>query len=120
MKDLFRMHPLWSWSTPKNYSTLVVHPGFEYDLPFITVPGIIDSDEYFSDGLLSFFIKKGFQGVIKQGTPLAQLIPFKRNNFTHTITRELDEKKVYRQHLIFTSMFMGAYRKLFWKRKKFD
>jgi hypothetical protein len=64
--------------TPKNYSLLFTHPFNRYDLPFVTLTGITDSDLGLQSGNLPFFIKQGFEGLIPAGTPFAQILPFPR------------------------------------------
>ena len=43
--------------------------------------GIIDLDEGMYNGNIPFFINGNFTGVIDQGTPIAQIIPFKREDW---------------------------------------
>jgi len=80
-KDLLRLNPFWSLSTPSGYSTMFIDPPFKDSLPIKAVSALIDTDKYISNGHLSFFVKSGFVGVIPQGTPLIQAIPFKRESW---------------------------------------
>lgn len=73
---------------PKGFSVLLGHPLNRFDLPFITLSGIIDST-ILHEGQLPFFIKKDFEGVIPAGTPIAQIIPFKKENWTSKLNVEL-------------------------------
>jgi hypothetical protein len=73
----------WGWKVPRGYSVLVTHPLNHFELPFITTSGIIDSDSLFVNGNIPFFLKKDFVGTIPAGTPIAQLIPIKRNKWVH-------------------------------------
>jgi hypothetical protein len=70
-----------SFKTPKGYSCLLTHPLNRHELPFITLSGVIDSDTVVAPGNYPFFLKEGFEGIIPAGTPLAQIIPFKRENW---------------------------------------
>ena len=111
----------WRIKTEKNYSCLIVHPLNREDLPFYTLSGIIDSDKYqhITFGNLPFYIKKDFQGLIPAGTPMFQIIPFKREHWIST-SLEYDEKD---QRLLNNEMFKhfsGAYKNKFWQSKKFD
>lgn len=81
LKDHLAFHGKWGWKTPRGYSTLVVQPLNRFDLPFTILSGIIDSDEFSSPGNLPFFIREDFQGVIPKGTPIAQIIPVKRDSW---------------------------------------
>ena len=111
----------WKVKTEKNYSCLIVHPLNRDDLPFHTLSGVIDSDKYhhIAFGQLPFYLKKDFQGLIPAGTPMFQIIPFKRENWSSTVL-DYDEKN---QRLLNNEMFkhfFGAYKNKFWQAKKFD
>jgi hypothetical protein len=78
---MFAWSALYGIGTNKSDSVLVTHPLNRNDLPFITTSGIIDSGYNNKAGNIPFFIKEGFKGVIPKGTPIAQVIPFKRENW---------------------------------------
>ena len=67
--------------TPKGYSTLFSHPHNRFDLPFQTISGIVDTDKYNLPTHFPFFLKENFTGIIKAGTPVAQMTFFKRNTW---------------------------------------
>jgi hypothetical protein len=67
--------------TSKADSVLVTHPLNRHDLPFVTTSGIIDSGHFEVAGNIPFFIKEGFVGIIPKGTPIAQVIPFERQEW---------------------------------------
>ncbi len=80
----------WSIKTPKGYSTLFVHP-MHQDLPFTILPGVVDTDEYFATVNFPFVINDPeFQGIIPKGTPIAQVIPFKRDPWEMKIGNDSD------------------------------
>lgn len=71
----------WSIRTPKGYSTLFVQP-FHRESVFTILPGIVDTDEYYAPVNFPMVINDpNFQGLIPKGTPIAQVIPFKRDNW---------------------------------------
>lgn len=74
--------PKWGFKSPKGFSTLITHPLNRFDLPFTTSSGIVDSDKFHGSGNIPFFLKEGFEGTIPKGTPIAQLIPIKREDWT--------------------------------------
>lgn len=84
-KVALKFKNFWSIQTPKNYSVLITHPINRYDLPFITLSGIVDTDTYHAAINFPFFIRKDFEGVIHAGTPIAQVIPFRRESWTRFI-----------------------------------
>lgn len=104
----------------KGYSALFVHPLNRHDLPFTTLSGIVDGGLVLNPkGQIPFYVKKDFEGIISQGTPIIQIIPFRQENWLHKKTKGLLEKS--NQHnLKSTSLIYGWYKKTFWTRKKYD
>jgi hypothetical protein len=78
---MFAWAAMWGTKTNKKDSILVTHPLNRHDLPFVTTSGIIDSGYFSVAGNIPFFIKEGFTGVIPKGTPIAQIIPFERQEW---------------------------------------
>lgn len=78
---LFAWGALFGITTDKQDSVLITHPLNRHDLPFVTTSGVIDSGYFKVSGNIPFFIKEGFSGVIPKGTPIAQVIPFRRDKW---------------------------------------
>jgi hypothetical protein len=104
---------------PPGYSALFTHPLNRFDLPFTTMSGIIDLDGGMYEGNLPFFIKSDFVGLIPAGTPIAQIIPFKRDDWKITNNTDL-----IKQTNILLSMqktkFYNWYKNNLWKKKKYE
>lgn len=66
---------------PKGYSLLVTQPFNRHDLPFTIPSAIVDADTKFFPIDIRLFLKRGFEGKIKKGTPIYQMIPFKRESW---------------------------------------
>lgn len=118
----FAFIPEWGMQLPKGYSALYVSPLNRFDLPFLMTSGVIENDEFFSPGAMPFFIRKNFSGTIPKGTPIAQIIPFKRENWESEV-RHLDDQKY---HAVMTinnqdlrGIKSGGYRNKYWLRKIF-
>jgi hypothetical protein len=113
----------WSFKVPKGYSVLVTHPLNRIDLPFQTLSGIVDSDNFFHNtsfgGSLPFYIKKGFTGIIPVGTPMYQIIPFKRDSWVSGI-KEYNEREQLFQISKLRRKFWGGYKNEFWKKKEWS
>jgi len=63
---------------------LFTHPVNRTDLPFTTLTGLVDCDN-FHDTPLNFPARwhdAGFNGVLPKGTPVAQCLPVKREYWT--------------------------------------
>ncbi len=109
-----------SYLLPIGYSAIITHPLNRNDLPFTTLTGVIDGGLVMSPhGNLPFYIKKNFEGIIKQGTPIAQVIPFRQENWISNKTNGL-VKIGYLNDKYTTSVFKGWYKKTFWTRKQYD
>lgn len=118
-EDILRIHPLWCVETPKGYSTMFL-PLILGDLsPIMAVPATVDTDQFPSDGHLSFFLKKDFEGIIKQGTPLIRVVPFQRESWEHSL-EEFDKGYIHQKRLAVRSMFINGYRTKFWTKKDYN
>jgi hypothetical protein len=73
---------------PEGYSVLYSQPYDRYDLPFLTTSGIIDNDKVTLPGTMPFFLVKGWVGVLPAGTPYAQMMPFKREDWNSEYIKE--------------------------------
>jgi len=104
---------------PKNYSLLVTHPLNHFDLPFTTMSGVVDADEIMTKGNVPFLLKKDFEGIIPKGTPIMQLIPFKRDNWYSEIDDNLisegQEKSISARRVI-----SGWYKNNVWNKKSYN
>lgn len=85
----------WYAQVPEGYTTLFAHPLNINDLPFRTVNGFIDcSNDIVGPGNIPFHIKKGWEGTIKAGTPYAQIIPYKNEQWSHEVIHK-DQNEVF-------------------------
>lgn len=120
---------MWSFDfslkTPKGYSVLFCHPLNRFELPFQTFSGIVETDEYNQAVHFPFFIKKlpvGKKVIIKKGTPIVQIIPFKREHWK--IENKPFSQKVYdmmvKQNFKLKSIIGRSYKIQWWKRKKYE
>lgn len=74
------MNP-WSIKTPSGYSLQIIQP-VHRDLPFTIFPGVVDTDKYYAPINFPMVINDpNFEGLIPKGTPIAQVIPFKREKW---------------------------------------
>jgi hypothetical protein len=105
--------------TPKKYGVLLTHPFNRHDLPFHTTTGIADCSQTLHNGSIPFFVKKGFEGIIKAGTPIAQVIPFKKENWKSQQTTgliEIGEKNNYEARRTFNHW----YKKNAWTKVEYN
>lgn len=122
-KSSFHWYAHWGLDLPKGYSAIYSHPLNRYDLPFLTTSGIIDSDVYGSPGLIPFFIREGFTGYIPKGTPYAQVIPFKREDWEMETDFITEEEMIARHDKTIDTYRVpngGVYKKNTWFRKNYN
>jgi hypothetical protein len=81
---LLKFNGFWTIELPPGYSLLITHPINRLDLPFETLTGMVDADRY-RDNFINFPARwrdRDFNGVLPKGTPLAQCVPIKRDEWT--------------------------------------
>jgi hypothetical protein len=117
----FVWNQVWFPKLPKGYSYLLCHPFNRIELPFYTIGGIVDADKYNASigGNIPFYIKKGFSGTIPLGTPLYQIIPFKRDNWK-SVFEKYNENKAKLSNYNVRKFFVGGYKKQYWSKKEYN
>jgi hypothetical protein len=100
---------------PKGYSAIFTQPFNRFDLPFMASTGIVDLDTGIGPGAVPFALKEDFSGTIPAGTPIVQIIPFKREDWK----MDYSEKPI---EMLWNprSSVIGWYKKNLWKKKKYD
>lgn len=120
ISTILRINLVWVISTSPGTSCLFVDPQHKDKSPLKAVSAIIDTDNFYSDGLFSFIVQKDFKGIIKKGTPLVQILPYKRESWTHEVDNEFDPvDKLRHQRFKIRSVFNGGYKKYFWNKKEY-
>jgi hypothetical protein len=80
-KMVFKYMHGWIIKTPPGWSCLITHPVGYNNLPIQTITGLVDTDILDTPANSPFMIKSGFEGIIEKGTPMFQIIPFKRSDW---------------------------------------
>jgi len=114
------MNP-WSIKTPKGYSTLFTNP-LHGDNPYFTIfPGIVDTDVYQVPVNFPFVLTDPtFEGLIPAGTPIAQVIPIKREPWNLTYGSKTDAKYLDTQFKKLRSVWFDAYKRMFRQPKPYN
>jgi hypothetical protein len=108
-----------SVETPPGYSVLLTHPFNRYELPFLTLSGVIDTDKSFRSKTANIWLRDDFEGIIEKGTPMAQLLPFKRENWDHEnlpYNKDLSAKRTFD----ITSVLNRSYQRNQWSKKRYN
>jgi hypothetical protein len=116
-QDIPKIMNSWSIKTPKGYSCLFLSP-MHRDNVFTILPGVVDTDSYNAPINFPFVLSdSSFEGLVPAGTPVVQIIPFKRENWVSKTTAETDG--IFKQMATLDTAFYNGYKRSFWKRKKF-
>lgn len=109
----------WLIQTPKGYSCLFVHPLNRMDLPFRSFTGVVDTDRHPIIINFPFVMKKNFSGVIPAGTPIIQIIPFKRDKWSSEVIDDKPWKQHPEAHEVENPPF-NWYKRKWWTRKVYS
>ena len=87
VRSAFKFRNAWNITTPPGYSTMYLDPFLFQNKYFATWQGIIDTDKFnanYDNAQIIFYPRVSHSFVIKKGTPLVQVIPFKREEWNAT------------------------------------
>lgn len=115
--DAFKWETFFTIKTPPGYSCFFMHPANRLDLPFYTLSGFVDTDDYNLPVNLPFFLRQDFEGIIPKGTPVAQVIPMKREEWKGQ-REQYDSKSKHLIDDLKTTIFR-SYKNRFWSKKSY-
>jgi hypothetical protein len=114
----------WAVKVPDGYSVLYTQPFNRFELPFLTTSGIIDNDQVNLPGTMPFFVVKGFVGVVPAGTPYAQMLPFKREDWHSEVDADISHMKMSMDNQANSMKYRvpdgGVYQKQVWTRRVYE
>jgi hypothetical protein len=112
------MNP-WSIKTPAGYSTLFIPP-VHRDNPFSALPGVVDTDTYIAPVNIVFTLTDpNFEGLVPAGTPIVQVIPFKRDSWEMSIGTEKDLEEQNKIATRLRTKFFDSYKTQFRQVKEY-
>jgi hypothetical protein len=115
----FAWHLQHIFNIPEGYSAIVTHPLNRYDLPFITLGGVIDGEFCVYDGDVPVFFSNTFEGLIPAGTPILQILLFKTENWNSKVDKNLIKTANINLEKSANAAF-GWYKRNIWKQKKYE
>tara|TARA_S200002703_G_scaffold40851_1_gene35518 strand:+ start:242 stop:1006 length:765 start_codon:yes stop_codon:yes gene_type:complete len=118
LNRIWKFNIPWRIHTKPGYSVYVTHPGYRYDLPFETLPGVVDTDGHHEINYPFLWKSDEEQLILKKGTPVAQIFPFKRIDWNHKISEESSEEDI-NYKINFASRLGFWYRDLVHKKKRY-
>jgi hypothetical protein len=111
-------HP-YAIATPPGYSVLFTQP-MHRESVFTIFDGVVDTDTYKAPVNFPFVLNDvKWEGMIPAGTPMAQVIPFKRESWEYKIG---SDKERIEQNLITSklkTLFFNSYKRQFWSSKQY-
>lgn len=109
----------WSIKTPPGYSVMF-QPPLHRESAFSILPAIVDTDKYTVPVNFPFMLNNiDFEGVIPAGTPMAQVIPFKRESWKMNFGSQEDfVASMNSIQLLRTKMF-DSYKSMFRQEKNY-
>jgi hypothetical protein len=113
------MNP-WAIKTPKNYSCFFSNPMHRDKSPINIIEGIVDTDSYTSPVNFPFMLKDwSYRGLVPAGTPIAQVIPFKRESWEMQISQDSPNHERFMVDAVLFAKYVNAYKNHFWAKKEF-
>lgn len=108
----------WVVGTEPGVSCLFTSPLNHMETRFKLLDGIVDTDVYYNNVNLPFFWTGGDgEFFIAKGTPLVQVIPFRRETHTLEVTA-LDQKRLEQVRGVLGTKIKNGYRDELWHNKK--
>ena len=109
----------WSIKTPKGYSCLFTQP-FHRESVFTIFEGVVDTDSYTPPVNFPFVLNDWkFEGLIPAGTPMAQVIPFKRDSWKMELGNAETLKEQDNKTRLLKIYFFDAYKNKFRQPKEY-
>ena len=117
--DMPKFRNPWGIKTTKGYSCLFISPMHRPSTGLEILEGIVDTDNYTNSVQFPMKVVDNFVGTIPAGTPIAQVIPFKRDSWKMKIGDEKDRKQNKDVWMTIMGMWNNGYRKLFRENKEY-
>jgi len=113
----------WTIRTPKGYSCLFVPPLNNRDDRFEAISGIVDTDIHKLPVNFPFVVNSDkypvLETIIKKGTPIVQVIPFKRDSWIMSVEKQTF--KSYNSEIVkFFTTLIDRYKNNVWQKKKWN
>jgi hypothetical protein len=107
--------------TPPGYSSLFIHPLNRFDLPFHTLGGVVDTDQYPMPVLFPFLLKNFEDAdlVIPAGTPIVQVIPFKRESWESVNLGRKTPRNQNQDMNRLLKYITKSYKRQWWQKKSY-
>ena len=119
-EQVFKFMNKWRIITPKGYSCLFTQPFGYRQTGVQAIPAVIDTDINSLEILTPVWFSNDFEGILEKGTPMVQVIPFKRSDWKaeYTFLKDGEYKKLEDRN--FNGTIINHYMKKVWQKKKYS
>jgi len=109
----------WAIETPPGYSVLFTQPMHRESI-FTIFPGVVDTDQYNAAVNFPFVLNNiKYEGLIPAGTPMAQVIPFKRESWEMKLGTQEDFDNQNKTTVRLRTRFFDSYKSQFRQLKEY-
>jgi hypothetical protein len=109
----------WMINTPRGYSIAISAPTGYENSSLKAISAVVDTDKYQGPLYFPMWIKEGFEGIIERGTPLVQVTPFKREDWTSEFKSLKNGQLEIIQDRDFHKKIFGWYTSKVWAKKSY-
>ena len=119
-RSVVKFNNPWVIVTPPEYVCLISAPINRFETPFIPLTGIVETGAYYRHVQLPMIsmIAPGQSFTLRRGTPIIQVIPMKRDEWTSS-TRTLNVEQYEGQHAMLAEN-PHAYKDHWWRKIQFS
>ena len=118
--QVFKFLNKWRIITPKGYSCLITAPFGYRQTGVQAIPAVIDTDESSLEILPPVWFSNEFEGILEKGTPMVQVIPFKRSDWKAEYSYLKDGEYQKLEDRNFGSTIVNHYMKKVWSKKTYS
>jgi len=118
--QVFKFMNKWRIITPKGYSCLITQPFGYRQTGVQAIPAVIDTDKNNLEILPPVWFTNDFEGILEKGTPMVQVIPFKRSNWAAEYSYLKDGEYQKLEDKNFGSTIVNHYMKNIWSKKTYS
>lgn len=118
---VFKFINPWTVITPPGYSCIFMTPA-NHVLPYDLITGVVDTDIYPTRVNFPFYWTKSVdeRTIIKEGSPMAMVIPFKRESWKmQTEECKMTNEERSKHQLSRFKFLADNYKRLFWRKKSY-
>ena len=109
----------WAIQTPPGYSSLFISP-LHRETPIIALPGVVDTDTYTAPVNFPFVLRDPkMDGLIPAGTPIMQVMPFKRDEWEMQIGSQEELIQQVKVTNKLRSVFFDSYKRQYRQVKEY-